>query len=374
VARFVTRTSVSAGGGAMAGFTPNSGWTVTGTAGAGNIATITRAAGGLSIPTDPRPDYWAPLASVVTKDATYSKSTSPTFTLQTNASFQSVVKPTNSAGALDQLIQASPTNGSQPGVTGGSGDADTNFFSSSGATVPAFTITNGRFYVSMDRYRTFDPQTSAINGKNLRIWTSEFPSAGADCMYISEGFIYSCNLEGTATAIATLKGGADPDYSPFIHPQNSWFKDEWTFKESSANTIDGFFDFCRNGSWAYGTADRAWNSRPTDAPNVKTIGYFSQYSANGVPPDGSHEYIANVYVSGGFRVLLTTESTYGTTNQGSTDPGVKREPQLPVQNSGSATGVQILQRNGVHASDLKGLYMYLIDDNEVVYQVGRYDP
>jgi hypothetical protein len=351
------------------GITFNTGWSGSGTFADGQIVTLTKSGGGLSIPADPRPDYWLPLQNSVAKDATYSKSTSPTLTLQTNASFQTTVKPTGSTHALDQLFVS--TNGTQPGSAGPT-DPDTNFFTSSGGLAPAFSVTNGKFYISMDRYRTFDSQSSAINGKNLRVWAGN-PGGGIQNIYISEGFIYSCNLETTATSISTLKGGADPEYSPFVHPQNAWFKDEWFYKESSSNTIDGYFEFVRNGSNAYGPTDRVWNTRPTDASNVKTVGFFSQYSSNGVPPDSSHEYVANIYVnsSGTFRVIISNESTYQTTNQGATNPGYIREPQLPVASSGSATGVQILIRKGSHAS-LSGKYLYLIDNTETVYYVGQF--
>ncbi len=363
---YITRTNGTGGGGA---FNFASGWSGSGTFADGNVVSITRAAGGLSIPTDPRPSFYCALESAVTKDATYSRATSPAFTLQTNATFQSGVKPTNSTGALDQLFLSA--NGTQPGSAGPT-DPDTNFFTSAGGTAPGFTVTGGKAYIAMKRYRSYDSQTSAINGKNLRIWAAA-PAGGVSNIYIAEGFIYSTNLEGTSVPIDVLKGGANPEYAPYPHPTSSWFRDEWIYKESSSNTINGYFDICRNGNWAFGSTNRQWNTRPLDADVAKTVGFFSQYSSNGVPPNNAHEYMQDLYVNLGsvLRVFVSTESSYRNSNNGATDPGVIRELQLPIQNTGSANGLQILLRKMSYAS-LSGLYMYIVDDTETAFQVGQF--
>lgn len=337
-----------------------SGWSGSGTFDDGEIVTLSYGAGGLSIPSDPRPDFWMPLESDISKDPTYSKDTTA-LSYQTNASIQTSVKPTNSAGALAQLFSASPSGGTQPGAS--PGNPSHNFFSNS----PIANV-NQSCYAWCKRYRDYDG--SGLNGKNWRIWRSDNTTTDT---YIKDGFNNAATTEGSAYDNYQQHGGVTPFFSwPF--PTNVWWTEEFIFQESTLNTLDGLVDSTRNGGWAFGASNRAFITKSTGYDYNKVNFFPSQYSNPGStgPANGAYEYLSGLYFNGSnrFRVIVSTESTYNTSPCGSTDLGVNREIQLPVQDSGSAFGVQVKLRKGAYAALAgSGLYMYLIEPNETAHKV-----
>lgn len=343
----------------VSGFTFDSDWSGSGDFTEGGIGQITRSIGGLVIPADPRPTFWAPLESGTSKDATYSRSTTA-FSLEANCSIQSTTKPTNASGALSQQFVSGA--GTQPGGT----NPDANWFSNS-----PIAVVTAKCYVSLARYRDYDHTN--MNGKNFRLWDAGGPGSVTD-IYTKDGFQFASFVEGTAVDGTTQHGGSSAFYDPFPQAQNTWYQDEFIFKEGTTGNVDGFIDLCRNGGWGYGASNRQWMTKPSDANLNKTQLYLSQYSATptSAPPNGSHEFLCHLYVNADslFRAFVSSESSYGSARSG-TDLSITREIQLPVASSGSSTGVQLKFRFGSLSSS--GKYLWVVDDTETAFRVGRFN-
>lgn len=345
---YATANATTAGG-APTGFTFDPGWSGLGNFVDGQAVRISYASGGLSIPTDPRPFLWMPLETDAVIDPTYSRATSSP-TLQINAAIQSSIKPVNAIGSLKQTYPVPA--------------AAANWFSNE----PFFTVNGNSLYLSRDCYWNY-PE-SAENGKMLRLWAN-YGQAGATDIYIKQGFGQAAAIEGTALTGYDIHGGNTPYYDPFPQDQNVWWTDEFIYKEGTTGNQDGVLDLCRNGGWAFGSGNRNWITKPADA-NLNKIQAFLDQRSNPTMPNGSGMFLCHLYVNTGsrFRVIVSTESVYFNARS-ATDRAVRRVPQLPIANSGSPNGCDLFFRKGVYLT-LSGLYLWLIDDTETAYRVGRF--
>lgn len=341
------------------GFTFDPGWSGSGTFSDGQIVTVTKAVGGLSIPSDPRPLLWIPGESGFARDTTYSRSTS-TLTAQTNATLDTSVKPTNAAGSLKQ-------------VYGTGGGSPANWF----AEDPPWEFATGICLMSCKRRYNFTP-TSANNDKCFRVWPAAFGTPDIYHKVASSGAA-SITVEGYTSADDAMSSGSH--FFTINHPLNEFIVDEHLHKDSALDAFDGIARWYRNGARAH-SESIGWRTRSsTGEPGtaVKTLAYPDQYSNQDTSGDmighGYEEHISHIYLTDSlFRFILSTESEWTqTTMNGSNDPAIKREYQLPTEGSGSDIGCGLLLRKGVHAST-SGLYLWFYHpDGSAPQRVGVCD-
>lgn len=350
----VLRSSAVSGGGS--GITFDSGWTGSGTFSDGQDVTVTKAAGGLALPTDPRPLLWIPGESSFAKDSTYSRS-SQTMVAQDQATVDSSLKPTNAAGSLKQVWPF------------GSG-APANWF----ANDPIWTFSTGKTFASLKRMHTWTITGSPdYNDKCFRVWPAAFGTP--DCYHKIHA----------AGSVVTTEGYTDPDtgmssgsrFFTVNQVGNTWYQDEHVFKDSTLDAFDGISRFYRNGARSHvesiGYKTRATSGEPGSA--AKTQGYLDQYSnpsATGLDSLGGSQHICHVYLDDKIaRFVISNESSFTqTTMNGSNDPAVYREIQLPRSATGSDTSCGLRLRKGVHAS-LSGLYLWFFpEDGSAPERVG----
>lgn len=347
---FSVTTLASAGG-----FTFASGWSLgAGSMTEGQTGQIVYAPGGLVVPTDPRPERVILMAANLQADGTYSVDTSP-LTAQSGASWQSTVTPPNSPGAGMQVF---PIPGN-----------DANLYSSD----PPFNA-DGSVYINV--IKMWDYDNSGQNDKEFRGWTEDYPALPSPKdTYTKQGDAYITYTENNGIGYAPDQhGGVPVDYAPFPASSNTWYVDEWRFKDSSVDVQNGVIDKARNGGWAYGAGNRAFITCTSDSARSAKVNkkFFLNQISNFSGPAGSKYYYGAIYVSKGFRLIASSESTYRQ-SRSSTDLGVYRIPQLPVANSGSANGLTALWRSSMYGA-MNGLYLYLVDENENAVAVGRWNP
>lgn len=351
------------------GFTFDPGWSGSGTFSDGQIVTVTKAAGGLSIPSDPRPLLWVPLETDFARDATYSR-TVATMTGQTSCSIVTDVKPTNAAGAARQAWPI------------GSPGADVHVLFSND---PVWSWGNGSTpvpcYVSVKRRYNWD-NAASYNDKCIRYWGASGASSGVPDVYMLPG-------SGATAARIITEGGGGWDFhdscdaaTPYYDANmvaDTWYHDEHLFLDSSLNTFDGICRHYRNALRAHPETVN-WQTRGTTQPGVavKTTGYLNQYSnptSTGMETGTKYLYLSHLYVTDTFfRFVLSPESTWTqATQSGSNDSSIYREIQLPTEDSGSDIGCGLLLRKGVHAST-SGLYLWFYHpDGSAPQRVGVCD-
>jgi len=334
------------GGGGGGSFNFDSGWSLgSGSMADGQTPQIQYLAGGLNLLTDMRPIVWMP-GNSYTPNSTYSRSTSAR-TAQTNASIDTGTKPTNGVGSFKQTF---PTGGSSPA----------NWW----AEDPAFTFSNNTVLVSCKRLKNWTPLVSPNdnNDKTFRVWPAAFGLPD----------VYHKNAQGGSSITVEGYSNADDAMSPpgnhfftVNHTPNVWIQDEHLFRDSTVNLFDGVNRWYRNGARAH-PESVGWNTRTSSGePGSagKSLVYLDQYSNQATSGDmvghGYEDYVCDLYINDSFgSFYISSESTFTqVTMNGSNDPGVIREYQLPTASSGSDTGCTILIRKGLYSS-LSGLYLW----------------
>lgn len=337
-------------GGGGAGFTFDSGWSGTGVFADNELVTVEKAAGGLSIPTDPRPLLWIPLQTDFLRDATYSR-TSVTMTARNGCTISTSMPPTNHSGFARQTWPITP-------------NADDHCFFSND---PVWSFSTTRVYVSCKRRYNWNPLFTN-NDKSIRFWPSPGASAGTPDYYVllaqNDSGNSSCQAEGYADYHDTTT--APTTYFACNWPSaDTWVQDEYEYADSSVDAYDGIHRFYRNGGVSHALSTR-YKTRGSPEPGTaaKAAGYLDQF-AN--PNDGAdpmtsgtkHLDLCDLYITDTlFRIVVSAESSWTTTvMNNANDPGIAREVQLPTSGSGSDTGCGLLLRRGAHAS-LSGKYLW----------------
>lgn len=337
-----TFTATTSASGAV-GFTFDSGWSGSGTFADGQDVTVTKAAGGLGFSTDPRPLLWIPGETSFAKDSTYSRS-SQTMVAQDNAAIDSAHAPTNAAGSIRQ---------SWPFGSG----APACFF----ANDPIWTFSTQTTFVSVKRMHDWKLTGSPDpNDKTFRVWPTAF---GAPDLYHKIYDSGSANIvEGYTNSDDALTSGSR--FFTVNQVANTWYQDEHCFKDSGDNTFDGISRFYRNCARdrpeSVGWRTRNSSGEPGSA--VKTQGYLDQFSnpaSSGMDAGTRHVNICHVYIDDKLnRFTVSSEASFTqTTMNGSNDPDIYREIQLPRNSTGSDTSCGLRLRKGTYSS-LTGLYLW----------------
>jgi len=359
IRRIMTGFSPVAGGGAS-GITFDSGWSGTGTFADGQIVSVSKSGGGLGLRTDERPLLWIPGETSFLRDPTYSRLTT-VMTARGNASIDSTIKPTNAAGSISQAWP----------LSGVAGTADHCFFSND----PVWAFTTDSVRVSVKRYHNWALDTDD-NDKCFRLWPTAF---GAPDIYhkIAPVGASTISVEGYTDQHDATNGASYFWNENFA--EDTWASYEHLFKESSDNAFDGICRLYRNAGRAhpesYGWKTRNSGGEPGSA--VKTQGYLDQFSnptSTGMESGGRELKICHLYITDTLACFyVSTESAWTqTTMNGSNDPGVFREYQLPTQDSGSDTGCGLYLRKGVHSS-LSGLYLWFAPaDGSSPQRIGQF--
>ncbi|HEU4602033.1 MAG TPA: hypothetical protein VFS24_08695 [Steroidobacteraceae bacterium] len=348
------RYTISSGGDSCTGFTPDAGWTCSGTFADGQDVTVTKSAGGLGFSTDPRPLLWIPGSSSAAQDSTYSRNSTTTLVANSGTAVDTAIHPTNAAGSLRQTWP----------ISGG----DTVLWWSTTSWESNNTFSTGVVYASVKRYHNFNPDdptnTGAVSGdyndKTFRIWPATFGNRDLydkirdqDSLSVIEGDASDTQYCGSSSCSSVhLNFSID-----------TWYQHEHIFKENSAlDAQDGLFRWYVNAGRA-NSESLGWQTRSTSQPNSKALFYLDQISNVSTNTDlengAKHIWVADVYISDQLRrFTVSTESTCftATTMDGSNDPGIFREIQLPRNGTGSDSSVGLHLRKGTYAS-MSGKYL-----------------
>lgn len=309
----------------------------------GGSLTVSFLAGGLGARTDERPIFYRELAADFAANATYSRDASAR-TAQVSCTIQSAVKPANLAGAAKQTW---PVAG-----------APALLFQED----PIWSTATGVCYARVDRYYDWNITGEDANDKMFRGWVNTGSTPD----------IYHATRNGTDT-ISIEGAGGDGQFFQMNFAANQWLCDEHEFRASSANGIqDGISTMWRNG--AKSLADSVlFTTRTVGDPGIQSKWFLDQMSNAPPPATGRGLYFSSMYVSDTFlRVFLSTESSYSSIIQnGSNDPGIRREVQFlsATGNSGTALNIGLIDKRN-HAS-LEGLYLWTVTSARVPLRIGQ---
>lgn len=301
----------------------------------GAIVYINRAAADMNWPTDPRALLWIPGQSSFAADPAYSKAFA-TMVARNNCAVFTGSAPPGSVGCLRQSWPFTP-------------EANHAFFQND----PIWSFSTGQTYVQADRM--FDATWQFVyNAKSYRVWRPQY--GAPDCFALVASNSGAMTVEGFTAVDDAMNPRGNHFITCNVTP-NAWAKEEFVFKDSSDNQFDGILRFYRNGGRAHDEAIGWKTQNSTGEPGfgTKGIGYLPQYSnpaSTGMNAGDKHDHMCNIFISDSIeRIVIANELTFTQqTMNGSNDPGVFREVQLPVINSGSSSRVGILIRKGRHAA------------------------
>jgi hypothetical protein len=353
-----TRLFAASGGGGPT-FTPDIGWTTSGTMDDGQVVTLTRAAGiGGTVRTDERPLVWYPFSANTSLDTTNSRN-SALSSIQGNAAWQSTVAPyAGAGGALDQTFFV-PSDSS-------------NYFAGPVADIG----TNGQAFVSYYvRWNYLMEDTHAgvdVNNKMIRIWDS---TETVSSILMANMFVQSADVDG----IPTDGTNASTTSHNIPRGRNTWWQYEHLFQESSAADVaDGVWQHYVDGGAAFPDSN-PWTTRksgfPSDVAKRRLfLSQLSNASGNNQPPSGSHLYISNLYVSDTLlHVLISNETSYTTTVYADKDDpsmGHPRETQLMRSTGNNSTTLNVLLRAGQYTGSLPGKCIFVVNSLQTRRRVG----
>lgn len=338
------RRRVSAGSGS--GFTPDSGWSYTGSP--HSTMVITKSAGGLGLPTDARALMRAPLDANFALNSDYSR-LSTTMTARPGCTIVTDVKPTGAAGAARQ---------SWP--IGSAGSDDHTLF----ANDPVCSWSGDYVFVSVQRYYNWD-NAATYNNKTIRYWGPSGAASGIPDVYVLPG------SGAGASRIITESSGAW-DYhdtcdaaTPYYDANmaaDQWYYDEHVFKESSGANFTGIVRHYRNGARAH-PESVGWNTRGDSggALTAKSTLYLDQFSnptSTGMETGSKYLYFHDLHITDTGCFFLSSEASLTSlTMNGENDPGVKRVYQYITDAPASDMGCELDMYAGEYGAT-NGLYLW----------------
>lgn len=349
----------ASGGGGMfrqssggSGFTFDSGWTGSGTFADGQDVTLTRGAGGIGARTDERPLRWIPGDADMALDSTFSRDSSSLPSAQTNASWQSSVKPYSAAGGAITQLYPIPAAADESNCYAG----DLTDIGTAGKAYWNYWIRN-----------TWNGASVGVNNKMARIWNV---GQTASALFANASFSQAADIDGDA--------GIDGSVSHQI-PQpaaNTWYNYEHEFQEcSGADVQDGIWQTYANGGAAFSDALR-WITRHTGQADdsLKRLMHLSQFSNRPPPADGENLYYYGIYLTDTrLRVFISDESTFTTTvYSGGSILTHYREIQLPKATGNSDTTLSIRLRAGTYSGSLSGKYLWAVFSDGTRSRVGQF--
>jgi len=345
------------GGSQGSGFNPVPGVTFTGNFADGQTMTINLLGGGLGARINPLPLVYYPFETDFSTHPTLSRTANTMIGSTPNTKIQSTIMPANAAGSVAYI----PVSGVNPKSSAFSANGST------GQPLCDLNSTGAGFTMYSFQKRYYGFASNPNNDKMFRIW--EIPSSGGypNCYF---GFLsvsgHIGNVENDqGTDRANLGGGGvvggnSNNCGPMPGPEiNTWHTDEFYGREATVDTIDGIWNWARQGSFAYALAGR-WTMNSTTVLGVSGQsqnnncfrGCFLDEVTNS-PPDGISDtgYTGITVVDDSWlQLIITDEAGTYSWGQSGTPQAVVASREWQPQLSRSDTSIKFKVRQGSHTS------------------------
>lgn len=285
-------------------------------------------------------------------NSTYSRDASSLPSVQTNASWQSSVKPYSAAGgAITQLYPIPPASDESNCYAGDLTDI----------------VSTQKAYWNYWIRNTWDGSSVAVNNKMARIWNV---GQTASALIANASFSRAADIDGDSGI-----GSSVSHQIPYL-AANTWFQYEHEFQESSAADVqDGIWQTYANGGAGFSSALR-WITRHTGQADdsLKRLMHLSQYSNRPPPADGENLYYYGIYLTDTrLRVFISDESTFTTTvYSGGAILTHYREIQLLNSTGNSDTTLSIRLRSGYYSASLSGKYLWAVFGDGTTSRIGQF--
>lgn len=338
--------TTEAGGGGSAGFSPNSGYTVTALGSGftdGELIRIVKSGGGFGTkPNGAKALHVFPYQTAATQNATWSRTT-------------------------DGIVQNNTTwvsSGDAPILTNSSGYGSVNMSVFSNVAWPGIAFPGQKLIRVVKFYFNWDWQSAPVtNIKFSRVWAAD---ATHDLIFgISQegGFDPKIYVEN----IDDFPGGINDDVN-FTPEGGKWYTAELLFSQSSANDVrDGVAGMFLNALRMNPTSSR-FITRGASQPTLLTVSYGPQISANEEPSTAriytGFDYADDSWCSS----FISSESSYQEISNGS---GTEYLREYNPINAWSDTTVDVYLRYGQRTSII-GEKLYIRTDAGTVLPIGEF--
>ena len=348
----------TASGGASAGFTPASGFALSGTVSDGQTLTLTKAAGGFGTkPNGAKPLCWWPLEDSVLPDAALSRLTTNDYTPSGELS-SAIVSP-GSAGSFRYLFSNASEANAFTGLNRSASPPD-------------------RWYVWKRSYYDFDYLWgTSFNLKQNRFYNSGLfstrPNTYLQGYQFSDGYP-AYDGGGYPRMNVELPSGVDPVdgvtyiYAGFPFVGKAWHVWELEFDPGTEDTQDAIIHYLRNGVQWYDPAHR-WKCRYSSGGGQYCY-WFPDQNSNGI---GSlvnpYLYYDAIYVDDSFcRVMVSDEPSW----QSAVYPdGTARNREIQIPTAWADGSISFVLRQGAHAN-LSGKYLYVVTSDGAAIKAGSF--
>lgn len=347
------------------GFTPESGFGLTGNIGDGNSVTITGSGFGTK-PNGAKPWLFFEIGKGVLDIDPRSRGTWTTDWSTRTSLEQTVVAPNRTHSLEFQLSQV-----------GGSSAINASGFDMNAGSIKDDTYAFLRIHNNFDGIDLFAGQPS-YNIKGMRFWFVVGANNVIAPLYgqqnDSDGNPRMSNTTGPTLFFDNL-GAAEE--AVFGFRKNEWITDEWELHQGAVDTDEATLKVSRNGypnvQSPGGTigdpAAGTFISRDTADPNLYNL--FFLYQDQNTTPGPSFDAFMRVdlfYLEDSIcHIILSNEPTWEAATA-SPEVFYEREPQIPT--AWADDEVTFTMRRGVH-SDFGGKYIYITDSAGTTQKTGQ---